>query len=210
MEDACWFSHFDIPQNQTSNIMTEAQDRVHRQSESQTVLEESHIKSKPSSYPLKGKRKAVDMEDGEKGSEAKGKPTGFGITKDGPIRLKTSSISTTSPSASVSASASALTSKSASVLKRQPVPQQSFQINMSQKPIVPVDIGAKVPREKRQKLLDLFYKEFVRLYRPLLKQAPALAHEHALKQEQSLHSKASKLTYSVLGMGMNNNTRLGF
>ncbi|KAI9362489.1 hypothetical protein DFJ73DRAFT_812597 [Zopfochytrium polystomum] len=65
-------------------------------------------------------------------------------------------------------------------------------------PVAPADLHSKVPRDKRQRVLSLYYNQFKRIYAPILSQAPTLAHEHAFKQEAALHAKANQYTYSPL------------
>ena len=44
-------------------------------------------------------------------------------------------------------------------------------------------------------LLKLLYDHFTVLYDPILAQNPSLASEHALRQEQEIYERTTKLTY---------------
>ncbi|KAJ3213400.1 hypothetical protein HDU67_002932 [Dinochytrium kinnereticum] len=66
------------------------------------------------------------------------------------------------------------------------------------RPMIQGDLYSKVPRDKRQKALDHFYKEYVRIFEPILQLHPSIAGEHALKQEKALLSKATSLTYLTM------------
>ena len=44
-------------------------------------------------------------------------------------------------------------------------------------------------------MLKTIYDHFVVLYEKILKSNPTLASEHALKQEEEVYNKSSKLTY---------------
>jgi len=56
---------------------------------------------------------------------------------------------------------------------------------------------SKIPRSVRQKMALTFYKEFQRIYKPILKINPDLARQHSLDQEKALYDKSSKKTYKV-------------
>ncbi|KAG6873752.1 hypothetical protein C0995_011571 [Termitomyces sp. Mi166 len=52
-----------------------------------------------------------------------------------------------------------------------------------------------VPIPVRQTMLKTLYDHFVVLYHPILPKNPTLASQHALKQEEEIYKKSSKLTY---------------
>jgi len=56
---------------------------------------------------------------------------------------------------------------------------------------------SKIPRNVRQKMALTFYKEFQRIYKPILSINPDLARQHSLDQEKALYDKSSKKTYKV-------------
>jgi len=56
---------------------------------------------------------------------------------------------------------------------------------------------SKIPRNVRQKMALTFYKEFQRIYKPILKLNPDLARQHSLDQEKALYDKSSKKTYKL-------------
>ncbi|KAL6616927.1 hypothetical protein U3516DRAFT_826623 [Neocallimastix sp. 'constans'] len=56
---------------------------------------------------------------------------------------------------------------------------------------------SKIPRSLRQKMALTFYKEFQRIYKPILKINPDLARQHSLDQEKALYDKSSKKTYKI-------------
>jgi len=56
---------------------------------------------------------------------------------------------------------------------------------------------SKIPRNVRQKMALTFYKEFQRIYKPILKINPDLARQHSLDQEKALYDKSSKRTYKL-------------
>ncbi|KAJ3096704.1 RNA exonuclease 3, partial [Physocladia obscura] len=70
------------------------------------------------------------------------------------------------------------------------------------RPRVAIALNSKVDRTKRQKVLDLFFNEFSRIYAPLSATAPSsLAQQHALKQEHLLNQKSASATmYSTLAV----------
>ncbi|KAI9105605.1 hypothetical protein DFS34DRAFT_19272 [Phlyctochytrium arcticum] len=67
-----------------------------------------------------------------------------------------------------------------------------------QPPHMAASLQARIPRPMRQKALDKFFREFDRIYAPILGQAPALAHEHALKEEAALLMRATQHNYMML------------
>ncbi|KAJ3106820.1 hypothetical protein HDU97_005532 [Phlyctochytrium planicorne] len=71
-------------------------------------------------------------------------------------------------------------------------------IRTAGRPVVPADLHAKVPRDKRQKALDHFFNEFTRIFKPFLSTHPSLAFDHAIRQEKALLSKATPLTYMTM------------
>lgn len=68
-------------------------------------------------------------------------------------------------------------------------------------PKIKSDLRAKVTRDQRQKTLDKFYSEFLRIYSSLMN-CQLLAHEHSLTQETSVHEKSTKATYVTLSIGV--------
>jgi len=56
---------------------------------------------------------------------------------------------------------------------------------------------SKIPRNVRQKMALTFYKEFQRIYKPILSINPDLARQHSLDQEKALYDKSSKKTYKL-------------
>jgi len=50
-------------------------------------------------------------------------------------------------------------------------------------------------RRYPQTLLKTLYDHFVILYKAILPANPAIASEHALKQEEEIYNKSTKLTY---------------
>ncbi|KAJ3054000.1 RNA exonuclease 3 [Rhizophlyctis rosea] len=68
--------------------------------------------------------------------------------------------------------------------------------NLHRPPTAPLSAKSKVPRDKRQKALTKYWEEFKRIYAPILSQSPDLAREHALKQEDKVHTQASSKTYT--------------
>ncbi|KAL1924730.1 uncharacterized protein VTP21DRAFT_4384 [Calcarisporiella thermophila] len=65
----------------------------------------------------------------------------------------------------------------------------------SEPPLVPPDINAHTARTIRQNILNLLFKEFNRIYAPLLEQDAGLAAKDALRQEKSILEKSNKGTY---------------
>ncbi|VDB90083.1 unnamed protein product [Peniophora sp. CBMAI 1063] len=63
-------------------------------------------------------------------------------------------------------------------------------------PVLRVNAGAsKVPIPTRQAMVTLLYNNFLTLYDQVLAQQPSLASEHAIRQENEIYSRSSKLTY---------------
>jgi len=56
---------------------------------------------------------------------------------------------------------------------------------------------SKIPRNVRQRIALTFYKEFQRIYKPILSINPDLARQHSLDQEKALYDKSSKKTYKL-------------
>ncbi|ORX47091.1 hypothetical protein BCR36DRAFT_584905 [Piromyces finnis] len=56
---------------------------------------------------------------------------------------------------------------------------------------------SKIPRNVRQKMALTFFKEFQRIYQPILSINPDLARQHSIDQEKALYDKSSKKTYKV-------------
>ncbi|KAL6604217.1 hypothetical protein U3516DRAFT_640188 [Neocallimastix sp. 'constans'] len=56
---------------------------------------------------------------------------------------------------------------------------------------------SKIPRNVRQKMALTFFKEFQRIYEPILNLNPDLARQHSLDQEKALYDKSSKKTYKI-------------
>ncbi|KAF8205066.1 ribonuclease H-like domain-containing protein [Pholiota molesta] len=78
--------------------------------------------------------------------------------------------------------------------KRIPVPTASH--TESGVPILRVNAAqSQVPIPVRQTMLQSLYNQFVILYECLLPSNPSLASAHALKQEQEIYAKSTKLTY---------------
>ncbi|KAJ3028548.1 UNVERIFIED_CONTAM: RNA exonuclease 3 [Siphonaria sp. JEL0065] len=81
-------------------------------------------------------------------------------------------------------------------------------INTASRPIVSASLHSKVDRAKRQKILDLFYNEFARIYAPISAQSPTLAHEHAFAQENALQRKCNNpTTYTTMAVPILNRLR---
>ncbi|KAI8831579.1 ribonuclease H-like domain-containing protein [Chytridium lagenaria] len=77
-------------------------------------------------------------------------------------------------------------------------PEKPSVSRLSGKPIVLPDLHSKVPRDKRQKVIDHFYNEYLRIFKPLARQQLELARDHAIRQEKSLLERATGLTYITL------------
>jgi len=100
-------------------------------------------------------------------------------------KLMTSTITTTSVKDDVESSIEAFEKKYESSIIPGSIPK-----------IYPTAIS-KIPRNVRQKMALTFYKEFQRIYKPILKINPDLARQHSLDQEKALYDKSSKKTYKI-------------
>eukprot|EP00833_Pecoramyces_ruminatium_P012081 jgi/Orpsp1_1/1186113/evm.model.c7180000096967.1 len=100
-------------------------------------------------------------------------------------KLMTSTITTTSVKDDVASSIEAFEKKYESSIVPGSIPK-----------IYPTAIS-KIPRNVRQKMALTFYKEFQRIYKPILKINPDLARQHSLDQEKALYDKSSKKTYKI-------------
>ncbi|KAJ1548238.1 RNA exonuclease 3, partial [Cladochytrium tenue] len=83
---------------------------------------------------------------------------------------------------------------------RAPTQRAAKAVDASVPPVVPADLYSKVPRNMRQKILTLFYKEYKRIFAAVLPQAPAIAHERAIEEEKTLLSKSNQMTYGTLAV----------
>ena len=68
-------------------------------------------------------------------------------------------------------------------------------------PTIQPSLTSKIPREKRQKVLEKYYNEFTRIYQPL-STCLELASCHALDQELQVHSKSTIKSYTTFGIGV--------
>lgn len=100
-------------------------------------------------------------------------------------KLMTSSIPTLNVKDDVASSIEAFEKKYESSIEPGSIPK-----------IYPTAIS-KIPRNVRQKMAITFYKEFQRIYKPILKINPDLARQHSLDQEKALYDKSSKKTYKL-------------
>ncbi|KAJ3285340.1 RNA exonuclease 3, partial [Blyttiomyces sp. JEL0837] len=121
-----------------------------------------------------------------------------GIVRSGAVLNATSKA--VASASSTSSSSSSISRSSTASASHQKKTAQSLGINVAAPPVAPVDLNSKVPRAQRQKVLNLFFEEFRRIYAPILNKHPKIAHEHALRQEFNLHIKASNISYSPLAM----------
>nr|KAJ3419081.1 RNA exonuclease 3 [Polyrhizophydium stewartii] len=68
-------------------------------------------------------------------------------------------------------------------------------------PVIQPNMACKIPWNARQKMLGLFYEQYVRIFQPILDAMPDVAHEHAIKQEQDVMERSTPVTYSVKAAG---------
>ncbi|KAJ3267862.1 RNA exonuclease 3, partial [Terramyces sp. JEL0728] len=66
------------------------------------------------------------------------------------------------------------------------------QIDPSSRPIIATDINGKVAKDKRQKVLDKIYSEFLRIYANL---PISYAHQHAVEQEAFIYKTSTVQSY---------------
>jgi hypothetical protein len=71
----------------------------------------------------------------------------------------------------------------------------SVKMISSDPPNVQPSLTSKVSKDLRQKAVNIFFKQFKRIYINI--QSPLLAHEHAIKQEEQLLNMANENTYST-------------
>jgi len=107
------------------------------------------------------------------------------ITSSNNSKLMTSSIPTSNVKDDVASSIEAFEKKYESSIVPGSIPK-----------IYPTAIS-KIPRNVRQKMALTFYKEFQRIYKPILSINPDLARQHSLDQEKALYDKSSKKTYKL-------------
>ncbi|KAJ3317080.1 RNA exonuclease 3, partial [Boothiomyces sp. JEL0866] len=67
-----------------------------------------------------------------------------------------------------------------------------LEIDPSSRPIIATDIYGKVPKLKRQKVLDKLYEEFLRIYVNLPK---TIAYQHSIKQEEFIYENSTVQSY---------------
>ncbi|KAI9001042.1 ribonuclease H-like protein [Trametes punicea] len=81
-------------------------------------------------------------------------------------------------------------------LKRQSAVPSGLQTNSAGVPVLRVNAAqSQVPVPVRQAMLKSLYDHFVVLYEKILPTNPTLAAEHALKQEEEVYKKSTRLTY---------------